>query len=40
MEYLFGGNCSYTKIKHLQKVHRRAAGIIHKIPRGINNEDV
>ena len=34
------GNCSSTKMEHLEKVHRRAARIIHKIPRGTDNEDV
>ena len=34
------GNCSSTKMEHLEKVHRRAACIIHKIPRGTDNKDV
>ena len=34
------GNCSSTKMEHIEKVHRRAARIIHKIPRGIDNEDM
>ena len=33
-------NCSSTKMEHLEKVHRRVERIIHKIPRGTDNEDV
>ena len=34
------GNCSNTKMEHLERVHRRAAYIIHKISKGIDNTEV
>ena len=34
------GKCSSTQMEHLEKVHRRVARIIHKIPRGADNTDV
>ena len=34
------GNCSSTKMEHLEKIRRRAARLIHKIPRRTDNKDV
>ena len=34
------GNCSSSKMEHLEKVHRRATCMLHKVPRRTDNEDV